>query len=72
VNAIENGLACPFLHPKELIELMHFHPDLFLGLQCHDNELAAFSRVKHLAKIFVLDGNVFDVLYVTFHDNSSS
>ncbi len=24
-NAIENGLACPFLHTKELIDLMPFH-----------------------------------------------
>src|SRR5450759_4670892 len=31
-NAIENGLARPFLHAKELIELVHFRPDLFLGL----------------------------------------
>src|SRR5450759_4832247 len=31
-NAIENGLAGSFLHTKELIELVHFRPDLFLGL----------------------------------------
>ena len=51
VNAIENGLARPFLHAKELIELVHFHPDLLLGLQRHDHELTVLSRVKHLAKI---------------------
>ena len=42
-NAIENGLACPFLHTKELIELVDFRPDLLLGLQRHDNELTVFS-----------------------------
>jgi hypothetical protein len=50
---------------------MHFHPDLFLGLQRHDNQLAVLGRVKHLAKIFILDADFFDVLYVTFHGNSS-
>ena len=30
-NAIENSLARPFFHAKELIELVHFHPDLLLG-----------------------------------------
>jgi hypothetical protein len=33
VNAIENSLAHSFLHTKELIVLLHFHPDLLLGLQ---------------------------------------
>ena len=31
-NAIQNGLTGPLLHAKELVELMHFRPDLFLGL----------------------------------------
>jgi hypothetical protein len=35
-----------------------FHPDLFLGLQRHDHELAVPGRVKHLAKIFILDGRL--------------
>src|ERR1035437_5095877 len=38
-NSIENGLASPFLHAKELIGYVRFHPDLLLGLQRHDNEL---------------------------------
>src|SRR5450756_1594281 len=71
-NAIENGLARPFLHAKELIELVHFRPDLFLGLQRHDNELTVPSRVKHPAKFFLLDGDALDVLHKTFHSNSSS
>jgi hypothetical protein len=31
-NAIENRLTGPFLHAKELVELVDFRPDLFLGL----------------------------------------
>jgi len=54
VNAIEYGLACAFLDAKELIELVDFHPDLFLGLQGHDNELTVLRSVKHLAKISFL------------------
>ena len=72
VNAIENGLARSFLYAKELIELVNFHPDLLLGLQCHDNELTVPGRVKHAAKILIFDGIVLDVLYKTFHSNSSS
>src|ERR1039457_2782199 len=71
-NAIENGLARPFLHAKELIELVHFRPDLLLGLQRHDNELAVPSRVKHPPKFFILDGDALDILHKTFHSNSSS
>jgi hypothetical protein len=71
-NAIENGLARPFLHAKELIELVHFHPDLFLGLQRHDNELAVLGRVKHPAKIFILNRDAFNVFYETFHGIFSS
>src|ERR1035437_6978032 len=32
MNTIQNGLTCSFLHPKELIELVYFHPNLFLGV----------------------------------------
>jgi hypothetical protein len=70
VNAIENGFARPFFHAKELIQLMHFRPDLLLGLQRHDNELTVPSRVKHLAKIFIFDSDGFNVLHETFHSNS--
>src|SRR5450759_53943 len=62
-NAIENGLTRPFFHAKELIELVHFHPDLLLGLQRHYNELTVPGRVKHLAKIFILDSDALDVLH---------
>jgi len=30
-NAIEKGLTCPLLHAKELVELVDFRSDLFLG-----------------------------------------
>ena len=71
-NTIKKGLARTFLHPKELIEFMHLHPDLLFWLQRHYNELTVPSGVKHLAKIFILDCNTFDVLYITFHSSSSS
>src|SRR5450759_2924753 len=69
-NTIENGLARPFLHAKELIELVHFHPDLLLGLQRHDNELTVPGRVKHPAKLVIPDGDTLDILYKAFHNNS--
>jgi hypothetical protein len=72
MNTIQNGLACPFFHAKELIELMHFHPDLFLGFQGHDNQLAVLGRVEHLAKIIILGSDLFDVFDVTFHGKASS
>ena len=31
-NAVENRLTAPLLHAKELVELVDFRPDLFLGL----------------------------------------
>jgi hypothetical protein len=31
-NSIENRLAGPLFHAKELVELVDFCPDLFLGL----------------------------------------
>ena len=71
-DTIENGFACPLLHPKELIEFVHFHPDLLPGLQRHYNQLTVPGRVKHMAKIFILDSDFFDVLYETFPDISSS
>jgi hypothetical protein len=50
---------------------MYFHPNIFPGLQSHDNQLTVLCRVKHLAKIVILDRDVFDVLYKTFHGKSS-
>ena len=67
VNAIKHGLARPFLHPKELIELVNFHPDFFAGFQRHDHELRVVRGVEHLAKVGIRDGNLFDVLDETFH-----
>ena len=64
-HTIENGLACPFLDAKELIELVDLHPDLLLGLQRHDYELTVLGRIKHLAKITILDGNAFNILYIS-------
>src|SRR5450759_345017 len=67
VNTIQNGLARAFLHAKELIELVHFHPDLFLGFQCHDYELTVLRCIQYLSKIFILDRDVFNVFYKPLH-----
>jgi hypothetical protein len=67
VNAIEHGLARPFLHPKELIELVNFHPDFFAGFQRHDYELRVVRGVEHLAKVGIRDSNLFDILDEAFH-----
>ena len=71
MNAIQNGLARAFLNAKELIKLVHFHPDLFLRFQCHAHELTVLRCIKHLAKIFILDRNILYVLYKAFHNTSS-
>jgi hypothetical protein len=63
--------ARPFFHAEELIKLVHFHPDLLLGLQRHDNKLTVSGRVKYPAKFFILDGNALDVLYKTIHGEFS-
>jgi hypothetical protein len=65
-NAIEDSDTIPFLHAEELIELVDFHPDILPGLQRHDNELAVFSRIQYLAKVFILDADLFDVLTKPF------
>src|SRR5674476_1160286 len=70
-NAIENHLTRPLLDAKELVELVDFRPDLFLGLSCHDDELAVLCRVKHLAKLAILDSETLDVLHKAFHNDSS-
>src|SRR5450759_5410827 len=66
-NAIENRLTGPLLHAKELVELVDFRPDLFLGLQRHDDELAVLCRVEHAAKLDILDGETLDVFHKAFH-----
>ena len=71
-SAIENRFAGPFLHAKELVELMDFRPDLFLGLQRHDDELTVLCRVKHAAKLVILDGEMLDVVHKTFHVTCSA
>src|ERR1035437_4955673 len=70
-NAIENRLTGPLLHAKKLVELVDFRPDLFLGLQRHHDELAVLGRVKHPAKLVILDGETLDVLHKAFHSDSS-
>ena len=70
-NAIENRLAAPLLHPKELIELVDLGPDLLFGLQGHEDELAVLGRVEHPAKIRVVEGEALDVLDEAFHDDTS-
>src|ERR1035437_4173075 len=69
-NAIENRFARTLLDAKELVELVDFRADVFLGLQCHEDKLAVFCRVKHLAKLGILDGETLDVLHIAFHDGS--
>ena len=71
-NAIENRLTGPLLHAKELVERVDFRPDLFLGLQRHDDELAVLRRVKHPAKLVILDGEILDVLHKAFHNDNES
>ena len=46
---------------------MDFRPDLFLGLQRHDDELAVLCRVKHAAKLIILDGEMLDVVHKALH-----
>src|ERR1019366_4130127 len=70
-NAIENRLTGPLLHAKKLVELVDFRPNLFLGLQRHHDELAVLGRVKHPAKLVILDGETLDVLHKAFHSDSS-
>src|ERR1035441_10781604 len=45
-NAIEHSLTGPLLHAKELVELVNFRPDLFGGLQRHQDELAILCRIR--------------------------
>ena len=45
-NAIENRLTGPLLHAKELVELVDFRPDLFLGLDRNHDKLAVLCRAK--------------------------
>src|SRR5450631_4387335 len=70
-HAIENGFPCPLLDSEELVELVNFGPDLFLGLERHDDELAVLRRVEHPTKLIVGDGETFDVLHKAFHSDSS-
>jgi hypothetical protein len=72
MNAIKIGFTRPLLHAKELIERVHFHPDLLPGLQRHDNQLTVPGCVKDLTKIFILNSDIFDILYKTSHGKSSS
>jgi hypothetical protein len=48
MNTIHNGLARAFLQAKEEMEIVHFHPDLFLGSQCHDYELTVLHGFTNL------------------------
>src|ERR1017187_6778460 len=66
-NAVENCLTGSGLHAKELVQLVNFRADLFLGLQGHYNELAVLRRVKHPTELFVLDRETLDVLHKAFH-----
>jgi len=68
-NAIEHRFSGTLLHPKELIELVDFRPDLLLGFERHDDKLAVYCRVEHPTKLVVLDGETLDILNKSFHIN---
>jgi hypothetical protein len=70
VNAVENRLTTAHLHTKELIKLVDFGPNVFLGFERHKHKLAMFCRVQHLTKLVILDGETFNVLHKTFHTDS--
>jgi hypothetical protein len=70
-NAIENRIARTLFHSKELVELVNFQSNLFIGLQRHDNKLATFRSIMHLPKVNVPDSDFLDVLYKSLHDKSS-
>src|ERR1017187_2179430 len=69
-NAIQHSLTGPLLHAKELVELVNFRSNLFLGLQRHQDELAILCRIKHSSKLDILDGEIFDVLNKSLHNDS--
>src|SRR5665647_2086851 len=71
-DATENRLTGTLLHAKELVELVDFGPDLFLGLQRHNDKLAVLCRVKHPAKIVILKSEILDVLHKAFHNDTST
>ena len=48
-DTIQNRLTGSFLDAEELVQLVHFRPDLFPGLQGHQDQLAVSCRVEHLA-----------------------
>src|ERR1035438_1218687 len=66
-NAIEHRLTGPFLHAKELVELVNFRPDLFGWLQRHQDELAVLCRIKYSSKLDALDGEIFNVFNKSLH-----
>jgi len=50
-DVIKNRLTGALLHAEKLVELVDLSPDVFLGFQGHDDELAMLGCVEHLAKI---------------------
>jgi len=70
-NATENRLTRPFLHAKDLVEFVDFRPDLFLGFQRHDDELAVLRRVQNVADICVLAGDALYVFHEPIHNDIS-
>jgi hypothetical protein len=54
------------LHAKELVKRVDFSPDLFPGLQRHQDELAVLCRVEHPPKLIVADGETLYVLNEAF------
>jgi hypothetical protein len=69
-NAIKNRFSGPLLNAKELIELVDFRTDLFLGLYRHEDELAVLCRVDYLTELVILDSEIFYILHKTFHNDS--
>ena len=69
-DAVKDGVAGSFLYTEELVELVDFRSDFFLGLQHYDDQLAVLGRIKHLAKIGIADRETLDVLHKAFHMRS--
>ena len=65
-NAIQDCLTGTFLDAEKLIELMHFHAELFCGVQRHENKLAVFCRIEHAPEIQVLNTHSLNILDKTF------
>src|SRR3989344_4512433 len=66
-GAVYDDLALAFLETEELIAaLVRFESDLFIGQKRHQDQLAVFRRIEHLAEILVRERQLFDIPLVAF------